>query len=117
MSRQEIRRAVREINRFGDTAESAKRTVIATMTQMRQAASGWLEWIETIEREDPEAARFGILIHSANFPRQVNGCIAPGLGMGWIQGELGVSASRDALRMLFKELGPGDRLVVRWSDY
>lgn len=65
--------------------------------------------------EDPGSARYGILLHPANFAHQVQGCVAPGLRIGYVNGELGVQSSRDALKMLLHELGPGDRLIVKYA--
>ena len=42
--------------------------------------------------------RYGILIHIANFPHEVNGCL--GLGMGFMEGKYGVTQSRIAMKKL-----------------
>lgn len=48
--------------------------------------------------------RSKILIHVANYPREVEGCI--GLGMGFYNDPMGVSKSRDAIQS-FREIMHG----------
>lgn len=47
-----------------------------------------------------ENKRFGILIHAANFPSQLQGCIAPGNTLTTIDGQWAVASSRAALDRL-----------------
>jgi len=49
--------------------------------------------------------RSEILIHAANSPADLNGCIGPGLDYGWWsdRGELAVWDSRDALQQLLSK--------------
>lgn len=46
--------------------------------------------------------RDDIMIHSANLPKQLQGCIAPGLRMGRLYGNRAVLASKDAMKQLEK---------------
>ena len=49
--------------------------------------------------------RTHILIHKANTPSDLNGCLAPGLSFGFIKGEWGVTKSALAFNALMHELG------------
>lgn len=51
------------------------------------------------------AGRWGCLIHPANYPRQLNGCLAPGMRRGEQDGELAVWSSRDALGTFNRLMG------------
>ena len=53
-------------------------------------------------------ARTAVLIHPANWPEQLRGCIAPGL----IPGKGYVENSRTATALLYKELKAGDTLEI-----
>ena len=46
----------------------------------------------------PVPGRSGIRIHPANFPRQLNGCLALGERMGWMGGERALLLSALAVR-------------------
>lgn len=68
---------------------------------------GWCYHIENI------AGRRGVEIHSANFMGdaakgfrcELLGCIAPGMALGIINGQLAVTSSRKALEKLEEDLG------------
>lgn len=49
--------------------------------------------------------RTHVLIHKANVPGDLEGCLAPGLDFGFIKGEWGVKNSKFAFNALMKELG------------
>lgn len=64
---------------------------------------------------DPKAIRFGCLIHIANWPIELEGCVAP--GMGFHPGKWGVSRSTDAMRKIIKLLGKNEHiLTIRWEN-
>ncbi len=79
-----------------------------------------------------ESARFGsvyklvdsngrteVLIHAANWPRQIRGCLAPGRAVGLVLGIKGVMSSRDALNGLEADLdAPGPFLLtIKWEPH
>ncbi|MFT6986236.1 MAG: hypothetical protein ACJAT7_002059 [Psychromonas sp.] len=49
--------------------------------------------------------RTHVLIHIANTPGELAGCLAPGGDFGYINGQWGVISSTDAFNPLMKELG------------
>lgn len=51
-----------------------------------------------------DGSRFACLLHAANWPEQLQGCIAPGLLHGQIVGQRGVGSSGAALRVLEEHL-------------
>lgn len=51
--------------------------------------------------------------HKANRYDQLYGCIAPGLSRGMQGGVWSVDRSGDAMKMLYRLLGPGDHELVR----
>lgn len=52
-----------------------------------------------------EATRFGCLIHKANLASQLQGCIAPGMKLGFYKNQWSVSNSGDAMEEIIKVLG------------
>ncbi len=52
-----------------------------------------------------EATRFGCLIHKANLASQLEGCMAPGMLLGFYKNQWSVSKSGDAMDELIKVLG------------
>lgn len=55
-----------------------------------------------------EAKRFAILIHKANWPRQLHGCVAPGTKLSALDGEWSVSSSGLAYAKVIAEILSGD---------
>lgn len=53
----------------------------------------------------PVPGRSGIRVHPANFPRQLNGCVALGERLGWIAGEKAVLLSAPAVRRVEEYFG------------
>lgn len=53
-----------------------------------------------VGKYEGESDRFGILIHAANWPYQLKGCIAPVMAHTMINDVLGGSSSRDALNLV-----------------
>lgn len=51
-----------------------------------------------------------IMIHPANWPNQLQGCIAPGMDYTVISGRQGVSSSRAAFDLLMDELGGKEKV-------
>lgn len=49
-----------------------------------------------------EAKRFACILHAANWPSELEGCIAPGEGLGCLSLEFAVTSSTAALRKLKK---------------
>jgi hypothetical protein len=68
--------------------------------------------------DPPSGGRSLILIHSANFAAQLQGCIAPGIDRGSISGVDAVLASREAMSRLQSILGRiiTHRLTVCWDS-
>ena len=61
--------------------------------------------------------RTDILIHIANLPSELLGCIAPGLSFGAMNGEDGVFSSTNAMKVLLNEFVDGFVLTVRECGY
>jgi hypothetical protein len=59
-----------------------------------------------------QAKRFGCLIHSANLASQLEGCIAPGLRLGFYRNQWSVSSSGDAMKIILSLLGEVDSHVL-----
>lgn len=57
-----------------------------------------------VTREGP-SLRTHILIHKANSPKELQGCLAPGVDFGFVHGEWSVVNSSAAFNLLMKELG------------
>lgn len=62
--------------------------------------------------DDPNARRFACLIHSGNFAHQVQGCIALGREIDYIQGYLGVTNSRASMDKLRNLLSGVERHTI-----
>lgn len=64
----------------------------------------------------PEAergkARFACLIHAGNYESDVEGCIAPGMGVALADGRLMVTRSQTAMALIRKTLGPGPHTLL-----
>lgn len=58
-----------------------------------------------IGKNQDDAKRFGCLIHKANLASQLEGCIAPGLSLGYYKSQWAVLSSGAALSKLFSVLG------------
>ena len=74
---------------------------------------GWSLWIHDV----PD--RTQILVHAANFVRQLKGCIAPGLFHRDIDndGIIDVTNSRDAMKVLEAYLGALDWIEIEVKAY
>ena len=60
--------------------------------------------------------RTDIQIHSANWPHQLLGCIAPGKDLTKLQGEMGVSNSKTTVAKLADTTGKKSfKLRIRWA--
>ena len=59
--------------------------------------------------------RTHVLIHKANVPSDLEGCLAPGLSFGYVKGQWGVVSSGVAFNALMKELGgePAQLTIVK----
>lgn len=72
-------------------------------------------WVYHVESQVPSwkkgFARTAVLIHPANWPEQLRGCIAPGL----IQGNGYVENSRAATQMVYEYLKAGDTLEIVYA--
>ena len=74
-----------------------------------------------VEEPTLGVTRFGpslrthVLIHKANTPGDLQGCLAPGIDFGFIKGEWGVVNSTVAFNSLMKELGgkPAQLTIVK----
>ena len=64
--------------------------------------------------EEPGCIRYSCLIHVANFPRDVVGCI--GIGMQHIGGM--VTSSRKAISEFYHDVSPHEEhtLVIKWGE-
>lgn len=58
------------------------------------------ESLNVAKYKTTDVKRFGCLIHPANKASQLQGCIAPGLDLGIIDGVLAVTSSRKALAQI-----------------
>lgn len=67
---------------------------------------------------DKSAARYACLIHIANFPENVSGCIGVGKRLGFIGGRLGVSNSTDSIQRLRVHLRVGEKhqINITWRN-
>ena len=63
----------------------------------------------------PGIPRNLVLFHAANFPEQLEGCIAPGISIGSIGGRVGVQHSQDAMELLREKMSVTEshQLVIR----
>ena len=59
--------------------------------------------------------RTHILIHKANSPKQLKGCLAPGVDFGYVHGEWAVVNSKAAFNALMKELAgqPAQLTIIK----
>jgi hypothetical protein len=82
-----------------------------------EKAPTWALVGETVSHM-PEAgkARSAILLHAANWPHELQGCIAPGRFLGAINVELGVSSSQAAMSEILGvlEKEPRHTMEIRW---
>ena len=59
--------------------------------------------------------RYGILIHIANFPHEVEGCIGIGREHHYINGKLGTTHSADCMHELQRYLGQSEHQIeIKW---
>jgi len=67
---------------------------------------------------DKSAKRYACLIHAANYPSDVSGCIGPGKLLMHLNGRLGVNYSRDAIARLRLHLNTGGThtLNIKWEN-
>lgn len=63
------------------------------------------------EHVPAEGGRTLVLLHSANFARELQGCIAPGLALTIHENELMVTASRQAMVLVMRAFGAGDKTL------
>ena len=69
------------------------------------------------EAKDVLGGRWGILFHVANTAAELQGCIAPGTGLGTPYGRWGVTGSADAMDTLHRVLKNGSHtLDIRWQQ-
>lgn len=62
---------------------------------------------------DVKAKRYACLIHIANWPHELEGCIAPGLH--YHPDKWGVASSTDAMREIIAQLGHDNhQLIITW---
>lgn len=66
----------------------------------------------------PDHARKAILIHPANVPEDLAGCIAPGMALGYMRNRLAVTQSRVAMDVVRKFLAasPTNTLTIASVD-
>jgi len=64
--------------------------------------------------ENANALRYACLIHIANWPSELAGCVAPGLH--YHPGKWGVANSADAMREIIDQLGREQhQLIITWE--
>lgn len=64
-------------------------------------------------KDAPPTARIAILIHAGNTPNDVSGCIAPGIGLGMLQGMWSVTNSRSAMDVIRRHIATtGDDTII-----
>jgi len=66
------------------------------------------EYLEGWEVTDVPGGRTYIMLHPANWPHQLAGCIAPGMGFGMLRDSLAVFSSREAFRKVMAQLEARD---------
>jgi hypothetical protein len=73
---------------------------------------------ETVSQfPDPNHKRYACLIHAANWPEEVQGCIGVGRSLQYINGKLGVTDSRNTVAELKRYLSINtDYLMIEWSN-
>ena len=59
-----------------------------------------------------ESDRYAILIHSANWVEQLQGCIAPGTDLTVLNGKWAISASRNALKKIIELIDGGESQLI-----
>lgn len=64
-----------------------------------------------------EAKRYGCLLHSANTNVQLQGCIAPGMGLGMVTSLWAVTRSKDAMEKLLSRIEHDTWLTIIWKDF
>lgn len=73
------------------------------------------EYLEGWEVTDVHGRTY-IMIHPANWPYQLAGCIAPGLGFGMLRDALAVTSSRDAFDKVMAQLEGRDEWTLEIQD-
>lgn len=63
------------------------------------------------------SVRYAILIHVANTASKLQGCIAFGDSLGFINGQWAVKNSRTTVRKILNTMREGDRLVINWQHH
>ena len=82
----------------------------------------WKKWISPTKGLVIEVLRVPnrdkILIHVANFVRELRGCIAPGIGSKDIDGDgnLDVTSSRKALNQMLEMLPENGRIYINYAN-
>lgn len=67
--------------------------------------------------QDDNHARYACLIHAANWPEDVQGCIGVGDSLTYINGKLGVTNSRNSVENLKRYLKINtDYLQIQWDN-
>jgi len=74
-----------------------RRSGVVERTSGGEFTQGW-------EVTDVPGGRTFIMIHPANWPHELAGCIAPGLDFGLVRDSLAVQSSRDAFILLMAQL-------------
>lgn len=64
-----------------------------------------------------EAKRYACLIHPANTAKQLQGCIAPGMVLGAMDGDWAVLGSAKATKELLNRLTEHDIVTIIWKDH
>ncbi len=70
-----------------------------------------------IGKFEGEAKRFGCLIHTANLASELEGCIAPGTGLGFYKNQWCVTRSGIAVSQIIKVLDKGPHKLIISSDF
>lgn len=61
---------------------------------------------------DEGYGRYACLIHPANTASELQGCIAPGLHLGYVNSKWAVTSSRQAFEMVVKEIKKGNNELI-----
>lgn len=63
-------------------------------------------------KDDNDNSRYAILIHSANYMEQLQGCIALGMDLGVVDGHWAITSSRTALKKFLPLIKNSGRIVI-----
>jgi len=74
---------------------------------------------DTVSKYQSDLARYACLLHAANWPHQVEGCIGIGEKLMYISGKLGVTNSKNSMKTLLKLMKEADdyTLTIQYATH